>query len=80
MCACAIIDGLVQQAYFADVAVEHWLLQDPRKSSTTAARRQGRPFYYCAFGAACCEVIVDTLTGEYKMLRTDILHDVGAPR
>ncbi|MGY2331985.1 molybdopterin cofactor-binding domain-containing protein, partial [Pseudomonas sp. SDT2931_S440] len=37
-----------------------------------------RPFYYFAFGAACCEVIVDTLTGEYKMLRTDILHDVGA--
>ncbi|WP_164247981.1 molybdopterin cofactor-binding domain-containing protein, partial [Stenotrophomonas maltophilia] len=38
---------------------------------------RGRPFYYFAYGAACSEVIVDTLTGEYRMLRTDILHDVG---
>jgi xanthine dehydrogenase large subunit len=37
----------------------------------------GRPFYYYAYGAACSEVIVDTLTGEMKLLRTDILHDVG---
>ena len=39
---------------------------------------RGRPFYYYAYGAACSEVVVDTLTGEYKILRTDILHDVGA--
>ncbi|MEM7240973.1 MAG: xanthine dehydrogenase molybdopterin binding subunit [Pseudomonadota bacterium] len=38
---------------------------------------RGRPFYYFAYGAACSEVVVDTLTGEYKILRTDILHDVG---
>ncbi|MBY6112994.1 xanthine dehydrogenase molybdopterin binding subunit [Mameliella alba] len=38
----------------------------------------GRPFYYFAHGAACTEVVVDTLTGEYRMLRTDILHDAGA--
>jgi len=37
----------------------------------------GRPFYYFAYGAACSEVVVDTLTGEMKLLRTDILHDVG---
>ena len=41
------------------------------------ARAQGRPFYYFAYGAACTEVVVDTLTGENKVLRTDILHDVG---
>ncbi|WP_288473536.1 molybdopterin cofactor-binding domain-containing protein, partial [uncultured Pseudomonas sp.] len=39
---------------------------------------RGRPFYYYAFGAACSEVLIDTLTGEYRLLRTDILHDVGA--
>ena len=38
---------------------------------------RGRPFYYFAYGAAISEVVVDTLTGEYRNLRTDILHDVG---
>ncbi len=37
----------------------------------------GRPFYYFAYGAAVSEVAVDTLTGEYKVTRVDILHDVG---
>ena len=37
----------------------------------------GRPFYYFAYGAACSEVAIDTLTGEYRLLQTDILHDVG---
>jgi len=37
----------------------------------------GRPFYYYAYGAACSEVAIDTLTGESRVLRTDILHDVG---
>ncbi|MHA6344692.1 xanthine dehydrogenase molybdopterin binding subunit [Roseivivax sp. CAU 1761] len=41
-------------------------------------RGQGRPFYYFAHGAACSEVVIDTLTGEYRLLRTDILHDAGA--
>lgn len=39
----------------------------------------GSPFYYFAYGASVSEVIVDTLTGEWKLLRTDILHDVGNP-
>ncbi len=37
----------------------------------------GKPFYYYAFGMACTEVEVDTLTGQHTLLRTDILHDVG---
>ncbi|WP_170607332.1 xanthine dehydrogenase molybdopterin binding subunit [Ruegeria arenilitoris] len=39
---------------------------------------QGRPFYYFAYGAAVTEVAIDTLTGENRILRTDILHDAGA--
>ncbi len=39
--------------------------------------KRGRPFFYFAFGAAVSEVAVDTLTGETKLLRVDILHDVG---
>ena len=38
---------------------------------------RGRPFYYFAYGAAVSEVVIDTLTGEYRILRTDILHDAG---
>ncbi|HEY0886185.1 MAG TPA: xanthine dehydrogenase molybdopterin binding subunit [Ramlibacter sp.] len=37
----------------------------------------GRPFYYFAYGAACSEVAIDTLTGESRVLAIDILHDVG---
>lgn len=39
--------------------------------------RYGRPFFYFAYGAAATEVAIDTLTGESKVLRVDILHDVG---
>ncbi|WP_313136091.1 xanthine dehydrogenase molybdopterin binding subunit [Paracoccus jeotgali] len=38
---------------------------------------RGRPFYYYAYGAAVSEVSVDTLTGEYVIDRSDVLHDVG---
>jgi len=37
----------------------------------------GRPFSYFAYGAAISEVIIDSLTGEYRVERVDILHDVG---
>ena len=40
-------------------------------------RSRGRPFYYFAYGAAVSEVAVDLLTGENRILRTDILHDAG---
>ncbi len=39
---------------------------------------EGRPFFYFAQGAAITEVVIDTLTGENRILRTDILHDAGA--
>ena len=38
---------------------------------------KGRPFFYFAYGAACSEVTIDTLTGELRVDRVDILHDVG---
>lgn len=41
-------------------------------------RGQGRPFFYFAYGAAATEVVIDTLTGENRILRADILHDCGA--
>ncbi|MET0519190.1 MAG: xanthine dehydrogenase molybdopterin binding subunit [Burkholderiaceae bacterium] len=41
------------------------------------ARLQGKPFFYYAYGAAVAEVLVDTLTGENRVTRADVLHDVG---
>jgi xanthine dehydrogenase large subunit len=40
-------------------------------------KRAGRPFLYFAYGAACSEVTIDTMTGEMRVDRVDILHDVG---
>ncbi|ATR82479.1 xanthine dehydrogenase molybdopterin binding subunit [Pseudomonas sp. HLS-6] len=71
-------DALVQQAYFAQVSLSSTGFYKTPKIYYDRSQARGRPFYYYAFGAACAEVIVDTLTGEYKVLRTDILHDVGA--
>jgi xanthine dehydrogenase large subunit len=39
---------------------------------------QGQPFFYFAYGAAVTEVVIDTLTGENRILRADVLHDAGA--
>jgi xanthine dehydrogenase large subunit len=41
------------------------------------ATGKGMPFYYFAYGASCSEVLIDTMTGEMKVTRVDILHDVG---
>jgi xanthine dehydrogenase large subunit len=41
------------------------------------AKATGNPFYYFAYGAACAEVMIDTMTGENRVTRIDILHDVG---
>ncbi|MFK7753366.1 MAG: xanthine dehydrogenase molybdopterin binding subunit [Sedimentitalea sp.] len=39
---------------------------------------KGRPFFYFAYGASLSEVVIDTLTGENRILRADMLHDAGA--
>ncbi len=39
---------------------------------------QGEPFYYFAYGASVCEIEVDGATGEHRLVRVDILHDVGS--
>jgi xanthine dehydrogenase large subunit len=40
---------------------------------------RGRPFYYFVYGAAVCEVLLDTLTGEHRLIGVDILQDAGRP-
>jgi xanthine dehydrogenase large subunit len=48
----------------------------PKLHYDTVTHR-GRPFFYFAYGAAVAEVEIDTLTGEYRLRRADILHDCG---
>ena len=43
------------------------------------AKLKGRPFYYFTYGAAVAEVVIDTLTGENRCLRADIVQDCGKP-
>src|SRR3546814_16411937 len=69
---------LIQKAYFGQVSLSSTGFYRTPKIYYDRDKAAGRPFYYYAYGAACAEVIVDTLTGEYRMLRTDILQDVGA--
>ena len=71
-------ETLAQQAWMGQVSLSSTGYYKTPKIFYDRSQARGRPFYYFAFGAACTEVIIDTLTGEYKMLRTDILHDVGA--
>ncbi|MDX1301406.1 xanthine dehydrogenase molybdopterin binding subunit [Photobacterium sp.] len=69
---------LVQLAYFNQVSLSSTGYYRTPKVHYDEKQARGRPFYYYVFGAACSEVIVDILTGEYKILRTDICHDVGS--
>ncbi|WP_372741095.1 xanthine dehydrogenase molybdopterin binding subunit [Neptunomonas sp.] len=71
-------NDLVQLAYFAQVSLSSSGFYKTPKIFYDRDKASGHPFYYFAYGAACSEVVIDTLTGEYKVLRTDILHDVGA--
>jgi xanthine dehydrogenase large subunit len=68
---------LVKQAYMARVSLSATGFYKTPKIHWDRASGRGHPFYYFAYGAACSEVAVDTLTGEYRIERVDILHDVG---
>lgn len=67
----------VQAAYMQRVSLSSSGFYATPKIDYDYAKGQGHPFLYYANGAACSEVVIDTLTGEYRVLRTDILHDVG---
>ncbi len=70
-------DEVVQQAYANRIQLWSDGFYRTPKIHYDKTTLSGRPFYYFAYGAACTEVAIDTLTGESKVLRVDILHDVG---
>jgi xanthine dehydrogenase large subunit len=69
---------LVWQAYLGRVSLSSTGFYKTPKIHWDRSTGRGRPFYYYAYGAAVSEVAVDTLVGEYKVERVDLLHDVGS--
>lgn len=67
----------VKQAYMARVQLSAAGFYKTPKIHWDRDKGEGRPFYYFAYGASCSEVSIDTLTGEYVVERTDILHETG---
>jgi xanthine dehydrogenase large subunit len=65
-------------AYMARVSLSSTGYYATPKITWDRKRGSGRPFLYFAYGAAVTEVVIDSLTGENRILRTDILHDTGA--
>jgi xanthine dehydrogenase large subunit len=67
----------VRRAYDARVQLSATGFYATPKLQYDTTLHRGRPFFYFAYGAAVSEVEVDTLTGENRLLRVDILHDAG---
>ncbi len=68
---------LIREAYLGRISLSSTGFYRTPKIHWDHAKASGHPFFYFAYGAACAEVIIDTLTGEMKVTRVDILHDVG---
>ncbi|WP_336069089.1 xanthine dehydrogenase molybdopterin binding subunit [Nitratireductor rhodophyticola] len=68
---------LIREAYMARIQLSAAGFYKTPKIHWDRDKGQGQPFYYFAYGAACAEVSVDTLTGEYMVERVDILHETG---
>jgi xanthine dehydrogenase large subunit len=70
-------DAVVQMAYANRIQLWSDGFYRTPKIHYDKTTLTGRPFFYFAYGAACTEVVIDTLTGESRVLKVDILHDVG---
>jgi xanthine dehydrogenase large subunit len=68
---------LVQAAYVKQVSLSSTGFYRTPDIYFDREKGQGNPFYYFSYGMAVSEVEIDVLTGQHKLLRTDIVHDVG---
>jgi xanthine dehydrogenase large subunit len=68
---------LVRQAWMGRVSLSSTGYYRTPRIHYDREKARGRPFFYYAWGAAVSEVTIDTLTGESRVDRVDILHDVG---
>ena len=72
-----LFKDMVMQAYLGRVSLSATGYYRTPKIWYDRDKAMGRPFLYFAYGAAVSEVEVDTLTGEHRLTRVDILHDAG---
>ncbi|MEM8554259.1 MAG: xanthine dehydrogenase molybdopterin binding subunit [Pseudomonadota bacterium] len=72
-----LFDEVIKDAYMARISLSATGFYKTPKIVWDRIKGHGRPFYYFAYGCSCTEVVVDRLTGENRILRTDILHDCG---
>ncbi|MEP4767925.1 MAG: xanthine dehydrogenase molybdopterin binding subunit [Roseibium sp.] len=68
---------IAKQAHMARIQMSHAGYYATPGITWDRDNATGRPFFYFAFGGACSEVTIDTMTGEMTVDRVDILHDVG---
>ena len=68
---------LIKEAYLNRVSLSSSGFYSTPKIRFDKKKFHGRPFLYFCYGAAVSEVMIDTLTGENKISRVDILHDAG---
>ncbi len=68
---------VVAWAYQARISLSSTGYYATPKITWDRVKGRGRPFLYFAYGAAVSEVVIDTLSGENRILRVDILHDTG---
>ena len=68
---------LIKEAYLNRVSLSSSGFYTTPKIYFDKKTFKGRPFLYFCYGAAVSEVVIDTLTGENKIIRADILHDAG---
>ncbi len=71
-------DAAVESSYLARVSLTSTGYYATPDLEWDRFRGKGRPFFYFSYGCAVTEVCIDTLTGENRILRADILHDCGA--
>jgi len=74
---CVPFGELTKKAYAARVHLSATGFYKTPKLHWDRDKGKGRPFFYYVYGAACSEVVIDILTGEMRVRRVDILHDVG---
>ncbi|MDX1481262.1 MAG: molybdopterin cofactor-binding domain-containing protein, partial [Woeseiaceae bacterium] len=74
---CVDFEALVRLAWLARTSLSATGFYKTPKIRYDKRTLTGRPFFYYAYGAAVSEVVIDTLTGEQRTLRVDILHDCG---